>query len=290
MQIQCVAAVRAQLGEGALWDGARGLIWWVDIRCATLHCHEVTTGINHAQLLECRLTALGLARGNELVGCGDRGFVRLSVAADLTVHVSEVIAVPAERPENRFNDGKIDDLGRFWAGTMDDAERGAHGALYRLDAGGVITRVRTGITVPNGPCFLDDGTVLTTDSPRRRITALQVDRAGDPVGERVFARFSAAHGFPDGMTVDADNHVWVAFWDGWCVRRLSPAGQVVAEIPLPVQRPTCPVFGGKDLTQLYITTATTGLSKAALARQPLAGSLLRCEPGAHGRAPGRFAH
>jgi len=290
MQIQCVAASRAQLGEGALWDGARALIWWVDIRSATLHCHHVTTGANHAQPLECRLTALGLTRGSELIGCGDRGFVRLSVAADLRVHISEVIAVLEERTGNRFNDGKTDAHGRFWAGTMDDAERGAHGALYRLDGGGVVTRIRTGLTVPNGPCFLEDGTVLITDSPRRRITALQVDRAGEPVGEREFARFSAAQGYPDGMTVDADNHVWVAFWDGWCVRRLSPAGQVVAEIPLPVQRPTCPAFGGNALTQLYITTATTGLSKAALARQPLAGSLLRCEPGVQGRPAGRFAH
>ena len=87
MQIQCVAAVRAQLGEGALWDAARGLIWWVDIRSGSLHCHDVATGLNHAQALECRLTALGLTRGTELVGCGDRGFVRLSVAADLRVQV-----------------------------------------------------------------------------------------------------------------------------------------------------------------------------------------------------------
>jgi len=289
MQIECVADVRARLGEGPLWDGARGLIWWLDIRSANLHRHDIVTGSNHAQALECRLTALGLTQRNALIGCGDRGFVRLSVAADLTVRIGAVIAAPEERAGNRFNDGKIDDQGRFWAGTMDDAERGAHGSLYRLQADGAVTLIRTGITVPNGPCFLHDGTVLTTDSPRRLITALQLDDSGNPVAERVFARFNAAQGFPDGMTVDADNHVWVAFWDGWCVRRLSPQGRIITEVSLPVQRPTCPAFGGEGLRQLYLTTAATGLSANALARQPWAGSLLRFEPGVRGRPQGRFA-
>jgi sugar lactone lactonase YvrE len=253
-----------------------------------LHRHEVATGNNHAQALECRLTALGLTPGHALIACGDRGFVRLGVAADRSVHIREVIACPAEPAGNRFNDGKVDAHGRFWAGTMDDAERGAHGSLYRLDAGGGVHRIRSAIAVPNGPCFLADGTVLTTDSARRVITALQLDPAGEPIAERVFAHFGAAQGYPDGMCVDADDHVWVAFWDGWCLRRLSPAGEIVAEIGLPVQRPTCPVFGGADLRQLYVTTAATGLSRQALARQPLAGSLLRCEPGVRGRPPELF--
>jgi len=288
MQIHCVAAVRAQLGEGALWDSARGLIWWLDLRAATLHHHHVTTGANGAQSLAVRLTAMGLTQRNDLIACGDSGFVRLSVAADLRVSISEVIACPQERPGNRFNDGKVDDQGRFWAGTMDDEERGAHGCLYRLDAGGVLNRIRTGMTVPNGPCFLEDGTVLTTDSPHRRITALQLNRAGEPIAEWVFACFSAEQGYPDGMTVDADDHIWIAFWDGWCLRRLSPDGEIVTEIPLPVQRPTCPAFGGPGLQQLYITSATTGLSQDALDIQPLAGSLLMLEPGVRGRPPARF--
>lgn len=289
MQIQCVAAVRAQLGEGALWDSARHLIWWLDIRAASLHRHDVATGANHVQGLECRVTALGLTQRNELIACGDRGFVRLRIAPDLSVHLGEVLASPAERTGNRFNDGKVDAHGRFWAGTMDDAELGTHGSLYRLDSSGAVKRIRTGITVPNGPCFLADGTMLTTDSAQRRITAVQLDSAGDPLAEREFACFSATEGFPDGMTVDADDHVWVAFWDGWCVRRLSPTGEVVAEIPLPVQRPTCPVFGGPDLRQLYVTTATTGLSRESLDTQPLAGGLLRLEPGVRGRPSGRFS-
>lgn len=288
MKIQCVAPTRAQLGEGPVWDEARGLIWWLDIRGACLHRHEVATGRNEVQSLECRLTALALTQRNGFIACGDRGFVRLEVAEDLQVRLGEVLAAPQERPGNRFNDGKADARGRFWAGTMDDAERGPYGTLYRLDAVRGLERIRTGLAVPNGPCFLADGTVLITDSPQRLITALELDADGDPVAERTFAHFNAAQGFPDGMTVDAENHVWVAFWDGWCLRRLSPRGDIVAEVALPVQRPTCPVFGGADLNQLFITTAATGLTAAALARQPLAGALLRWQPPVRGRASARF--
>ncbi len=202
--------------------------------------------------------------------------------------ICRVLQTPRERPGNRFNDGKVDPRGRFWAGTMDDAESGAHGTLYRLDGNGLLRQVRTGMGVPNGPCFLADGTVLVTDSPQRRITALLLDAHGEPTAEHEFAQFTPEQGFPDGMTVDADNHVWVAFWDGWCVRRLSPTGQIVAEIALPVQRPTCPTFGGVDLRHLYVTTARTGIAPEQLAVQPLAGSLLRIETGVRGREPDRF--
>lgn len=288
MQIYCVADIRAQLGEGALWDAARGLIWWVDIRGAVLHSHHPASGLNRQQPLQSRLTALGLAVGGDLIACGDAGFLRLAVDAHLHVHMAELLARPEERPGNRFNDGKVDGQGRFWAGTMDDAEEGPHGSLYCLNAQRQLHKIRTDIHVPNGPCFLADGTVLTTDTPRGIITALQLDAQGKVQAERTFAHFSPSQGHPDGMTVDAQDHVWIAFWDGSCLRRLSPHGEVVQEIPLPVQRPTCPTFGGPGLDQLYVTSAATGLSAEALAHQPWAGGLLRLDVGVRGRPPGRF--
>lgn len=284
MQIRCVSAARATLGEGALWDGARGLVWWLDIKGPAIHAHDIATGANHVQPLTFRLTALGLARNGQLVAVGDLGFVRLAVAADLAVSVIEVLAIVEEPAGNRFNDGKVDRHGDFWAGTMDDEEKAARGSLYRLDRHGRISVVRSGMMVPNGPAFLSDGTLLTTDSARRVITAITLDEAGTPVAERVFAHFRPDQGYPDGMTVDTEDHVWIAFWDGWCIRRLSPAGEIVREIALPVQRPTCPIFSGFALDQLHITSATVGLSQAALEQQPLAGGLLMLVPGAVGRA------
>lgn len=289
MQIRCVTTARARLGEGPLWDAARGLVWWLDIKEPAIHAHDVATGANHVQPLLFRLTALGLARNGQLIAAGDPGFVRLAVAQDLTVTVVQVLAVIDEPVGNRFNDGKIDPRGNFWAGTMDDAEKTAGGSLYRLRRDSQVSAMRSGMMVPNGPAFLADGTLLITDSARLLITAVTLDGSGEPVGERVFAHFHPAQGYPDGMTVDAADHVWIAFWDGWCVRRLSPAGDIVTEIALPVQRPTCPLFAGDALDQLYITSANIGLPQAALDQQPLAGGLLVLAPGTTGRTPEVFA-
>lgn len=288
IEIRCIAPAGAILGEGPLWDADRGLIWWVDIKAPAIHAHHVESGANQRQPLDCRVTALGLCDGGTLIASSDKGFVRFRVAKDLSVSVAEVIATVAEPAGNRFNDGKVDPSGRFWAGTMDDAEQEARGALYRLDPQGRATCVREGIMVPNGPAFLSDGTMLTTDSARGTITAVTLDAAGYPVAERLFARFAPEQGYPDGMAVDADDHVWIAFWDGWCLRRLSHVGEIVSEIALPVQRPTCPVFGGAGLDRLYVTSATAGLDSGALAGQPMAGGLLTLDPGVRGQVPTRF--
>jgi xylono-1,5-lactonase len=288
MEISCVAAAAASLGEGPLWDEARDVLWWVDIKSPTLHAHHLASGANHAQPLPYRLTALGLAVDADLVGVGDAGFVRLSVSADLQVSIAEVIA-PLTLPQGmRFNDGKVDAAGRFWAGSMEDAEVAARGGLYRLDRHGQISLVRSHIGVPNGPCFFADGTMLFTDSARGRITALTLDAAGNPVTEQLFAQFTPSQGYPDGMTVDAEDHVWIAFWDGGCLRRLSRTGQIVAEIKVPVQRPTCPTFGGRQLDRLFITSATIGLSVAQRQQQPFAGGLLALDPGVFGRPSHMF--
>jgi sugar lactone lactonase YvrE len=289
IEARCIAPVGAILGEGPLWDGDRGIVWWVDIKAPAIHAHHVESGANNTQPLDFRITALGLCNGGDLVASSDEGFVRLRVENDLSVSVLEIIAAVAEPAGNRFNDGKVDPAGRFWAGTMDDAERDARGALYRLDGRGRVTRVREGIMVHNGPAFLSDGTMLTTDSAHRTITTVTLDAAGNPIAECIFARFTPEQGYPDGMAVDADNHLWIAFWDGWCLRRLSPSGDIIAEIALPVQRPTCPVFGGGGLDRLYVTSATVGLDNDALAAQPMAGGLLTLDPSVVGRAPTRFA-
>jgi xylono-1,5-lactonase len=289
VDIRCVSAAAATLGEGPLWDPEHGVIWWVDIKSPTIHAHHPATGVNHRQRLPYRLTALGLARAAGLVAIGDTGLVRLVVAQDLQVSVSEIITPIELAPGMRFNDGKVDAEGRFWAGTMEDAEGAACGSLYRLDGQRPATVVRRDIRIPNGPCFFADGTMLSTDSAQGCITAFTLDRGGNPIAEQPFARFMPSQGSPDGMTVDSEDHVWIAFWDGWCLRRLSRSAQVVAEVALPVQRPTCPVFGGAALDQLFVTSATTGLSAEQRQQQPLAGGLLRLEPRVLGRHSQTFA-
>ncbi|MDB5687750.1 MAG: gluconolactonase, partial [Rhizorhabdus sp.] len=186
--------------------------------------------------------------------------------------------------------GKVDRAGSFWAGTMDDAEIAATGALYRFDADLSWGRIDDGYLVTNGPAFSPDGQfIYHTDSAERTIYRFELTGDGGIRGRITLARFGQADGHPDGMTVDREGCLWVAFWDGWCVRRLSAEGREIAFLPLPVQRPTSCVFGGPALDRLFITSATIGLDEAALAAQPLAGGLFMAEPGVNGVMPPTFA-
>jgi len=172
---------------------------------------------------------------------------------------------------------------------MDDAEEQRSGALYRLDPDLAWHRMADGYGVPNGPAFSPDGRWLYhTDSAERTIWRFALSADGSLADRQVFARFNERHGYPDGMTTDAEGHLWVAFWDGWCLRRFAPSGEQVDELPVPVQRPTSCAFGGAALDRLFVTSARVGLSPEALAAQPDAGSLFACEVAVPGLAPTLF--
>jgi sugar lactone lactonase YvrE len=155
------------------------------------------------------------------------------------------------------------------------------GELYRLDAGGKLTTVIEGVTVSNGIGWSPDGSrMYYADSPTRRVDVFDYDPAtGDAFQRRVFVDLSRVEGVPDGLTVDADGYVWVAMWGGGVLRRFTPGGQQDAVLPVPVSQPTSCAFGGPGFTDLYVTTARVGLSEPDLAAQPLAGRLLRIQPG-----------
>jgi len=179
----------------------------------------------------------------------------------------------------RFNDGACDPSGRFWAGTVARDRRPGAGALYRLDPDGQITVVLDGVTESNGLGWSPDGgTFYFIDSgePRPRIRAFPCDLAAGTLGApRDLVQPPPEQGIPDGLIVDAAGCVWVAFWGGHAVRRYSPAGELLAELPVPVSQPSCPALGGPDLADLYVTTAWEDMAPAQRAAEPLAGHLLR---------------
>jgi sugar lactone lactonase YvrE len=201
---------------------------------------------------------------------------------------------PAARPEtqlpdNRFNDGRCDRQGRFWAGTMSDARRDPVGTLYRLDADLACTPLRNAIIIPNSLAWSPDGrTMYFADTFRHTIWAWDYDPAtGAATRERVFADTGA--GRPDGSCVDADGCLWNAEYGAARIVRYTPGGKVDRAVELPVDNPTCCCFGGPGLDELYITSARQRLSAADLARQPLAGSVLAVRPGVRGLPESRFA-
>src|SRR5882672_3525479 len=274
MQIDCAVKGRDQLGECPLWDELTGTLWWVDILAPSLQRFD---GSVKTYALPEAMGSFAFREKGGFLAAMKTGMYFFE-ASDLSL--KEICRPEKNLAANRFNDGRCDRNGRFWAGTMHEAIREPTGALYRLSPGGACERRRTGITVPNSLAWSPDGrTMYFADSPRRTIWAFDYDGAsGEPSNERVFVTTEA--GFPDGSCVDADGCVWNAEYGGWRVVRYTPAGKIDRVIALPVQNPTCCCFGGTNLDVLYITTATQRLGKDELEKQPLAGSVLALRPGA----------
>ncbi len=285
VEVSCVADVRALHGEGPVWVEREQALYWVDIngrKVLRLKGGDVTEWPTPM-----RVGSIAPRQSGGFVAGTDQGFAFI----DLDVERFEIFGHPEpDLPRNRFNDGKLDRAGRYWAGTMDDAEREATGSLYRLDAALSWTRVDTGYHVTNGPAFSPDGRRLYHNDSARQLTyVFDLDEAGTASNRQVLIRFAGGEGYPDGMTVDSEGCLWIAFWDGWCIRRFTPEGKHLADLPLPVQRPTSCAFGGPDFDRLYITSARIGLEGTDLDRQPLAGGLFMAAVGVAGLPDCMFA-
>lgn len=284
--VEPVGDVRARFGEGPCWDPATETLLWVDIAGGALHRTTAngTTANGETANGETVRTVLG----GEVAAAfpTDRGTV--AVARDntlLEISGGEVVGEVAgltPQPRMRFNDGGCDPRGRLLIGTMHLDKEPGTAALYRLDED--LVPVATGATVSNGLGWSPDGTRLYyADSPTLRVDVFDYDPGtGVPTGRRVLADVSDSGGRPDGLTVDAEGCIWVAMILGGEIRRYTPDGALDRVVALPVSHPTSVAFGGPDLTQLFVTTGWEPLSEAERAAQPLAGRLLRLDPGVRG--------
>lgn len=276
MQADLAVDCAATLGEGPAWVDREHALYWVDIKAPAIWRLDASSGAVSVWTPPCRVSAIAPRAGGGLVAASERGFAFIDIVAG----GFQLIASPElDLPGNRMNDGKVDQAGSFWAGTMDDAEEAASGSLYRLAPDRSWSRQDTGYRVPNGPAFSLDGRyAYHTDSALRSVYRFPV-RDDHTIGPReLFLQFDGADGHPDGMTVDAEGCLWIAFWDDWCVRRFAPDGTARERVEVPVQRPTSCTFGGPALDRLFITSARVGLGAEALERQPLAGGLFVVRP------------
>lgn len=276
---------RAYIGEGPVWDERSGRLAWVDIMVGRLHLTS-PSGETTSMNLPSAVGSIAIRASGGWVAALRDGF--WSVADDGTC---EPIALVDHGPRIRFNDGKCDPAGRFWAGTMGlDVAPGA-GALYRLDVDHTVHRVLTDITISNGLDWsLDGKTMYYIDTPTRRIDTFSFDVVTGEIADRQpFAVIEAGAGQPDGLTVDAEGGVWVALWDGWAARRYLPDGTFDREVRLPVSEVSCPVFGGDDYGDLYLTTAWQNIGEVEHAQQTVAGGLYRVRPGVTGRPATPYA-
>lgn len=277
---------RDVLGEGPIWDDAAGVLWWVDITGKGLRRYQPSTGeVDTWDLPEPAGSVAPMEAGGLLLAVTS-GFAWFDVATNEFRHI---IDPEPERSGNRFNEGKCDRQGRFWAGSMDAEEKARTGALYRLDLDGTPHRMLDGLGIPNTLTWSPDSrTMYLAETLDRTIYAFDYDPAtGTPSNRRVFA-ITSGPGYPDGSTIDSDGRLWNAEWDGWRIVRYTPDGAVDSVVDMPVQRPTSCMFGGPDLTTLFVTSASRDLSRDKIARQPGAGGLFAIATDARGIPETRF--
>lgn len=288
LHIACVAPLNCTLGEGPVWDEA-GYLWFVDIKAPAIHRYRPEGGEVRTWPMPEAVGALALRERGGLLLALQSGFAFF----DPDTGALEPLFDPEpEAAQNRLNDGKCDALGRFWAGSMHDPEQDPSGHLYRLDPDLEVERFSMGFVVTNGPAFSGDGkTFYFTDSAARRIWAFDLDMKKGRLGERrLFAELEPDDGHPDGQTVDAEDHLWGAHWNGGKLTRYRPDGSVERTIGLPVPLVTSCCFGGADLGTLYVTTARVGLKERALEEAPLSGGLFAITGlGVKGRPSPKFA-
>jgi sugar lactone lactonase YvrE len=276
---------RDLLGECPYWLPGRHLLSRVDLHGGDIVLCDPSTGVQDRHHVGGPV-AFAIPRR-------DRGFVAgigLTVTLlDDDFGATPLVDIGPERVENRFNDAICDAQGRLWAGTMSakrPRELGTgEAALYRFDPDGVYEEVLTGLTLSNGMDWLDDGnTLLHIDSDAHRIDRYVVDVQAGRISDRhTFIEFDPAIGLPDGMTVDSEDGLWLAFFGSGQVRRYDAQGAEEIRYQLPVSCPASVMLGGNDLRDLFVTTSSHRLTQEQSAVQNLAGSVLRIRVGVPGR-------
>lgn len=289
--LRCVVASADILGETPRWCERTQTLWWIDVRRPALQSYEPASGRHIARRLHPALVTGSIAlrdAGGFLLATADGLYLQ-----DADTHQPPVrFAHPEEgRPGLRMNDGRCDRRGRFWVGSMHDTQREPLGALWRVDPDLRCTRVFDDVILPNALCWSPDGaTMYFADTHRHVVWAFDVDPDdGMPHRRRVFFDSTGQPARPDGATVDAEGHVWLAMVESGQVHRIAPDGRLVRTVQLPVSHATCPAFGGPDLATLYVTSHSQRLTPAQQAREPFAGGLFAFDPGVRGLPEPRFA-
>lgn len=277
----------ATLGEGPIWDTDSNSLWWIDIIGKKLHNFSPAGKTNQTFELPQKPGTVVIRENGKLALALHNGFYDF----DPTSQSCELICDPeAEQPLTRFNDGKCDPAGRFWAGTMEDAETGLKiGGLYSLE-NGTATKHLSEVLISNGIVWnAAKDKMYYIDSPTFEVVSFDYDLATGAISNKqTVIQFSEDQGAPDGMSIDSDDNLWVCMWGGWGINKVDPAsGKILLKVDVPACNVTACAFGGDDLTDLYITTARHNCGD--LEKQPNAGGLFLTKTDVTGTTFAKFA-
>jgi len=287
-ELEHLLEIQNEAGESPHWDAAEEALYWADIVDPHLYRYYPATGKLDTVKTNIPVTGLGLRESGGLVLASKIGLYLL----DSSLKEAKFIKDPeAEKPNVRFNDGLVDRNGCYWAGTLNEVDfTVSEGSLYRLDPDGVVHMMDTNLMGTNGIGWSPDNKIMyLADTFGQVIYAYDFDsEAGGINNRRVFAEIPPEAGMPDGITVDSEGFIWNGHWGGWRLTRYDPEGKIEREVKLPVQNVTSCIFGGKNLDELYITTAWFLMSEEQRADQPYAGDLFRIRPGVKGLPDPKF--
>ena len=277
----------ATIGECPIWVAEEGALYWVDIKAPALYRYDGAAGRQQAWSLPSHIGAFALLQGAPAAIVALRnGLFRLDLVSG---DVDRLMALPFDPALFRCNEGIVDATGRFWFGLMFDPivagdppkQKGWLNSFSRAEG---LRQHREIAEIHNGMAFSRDGRDLfISHSEDGSIRRHRFDPGNGRVGMyEIFATIPQDVGVPDGAAMDAEGCYWAAVYGGGRLRRFTPHGDVDRDILLPVSQPTMCCFAGPDLDMLYVTSASEGLSAAQRAAEPLAGALLRLDPGVKG--------
>lgn len=291
LQAEHFLTIANRLGEGAFWNSDEQRLYWLDIKQKRFFRMDTRTKQYETFNVGAQIGVMAPRSAGGQIMATDEGLAFW----DTPIETLTIIANPLEGKANkRFNDGNIDVKGRFWAGAMCDPPdtcKTPQCDLYRLDPDGSLHVMDTGLGMPNGLVWNPDNTIMyLTDSPQQVIYAYDFDpETGTIEHRRPFVQTHEEPGVPDGLTIDSEGFLWSVRYNGWKIIRYDPAGKIEREVSVPVPHPTSCTFGGREMNELYITTAWNELSSEQRRQFPQTGDLFCVQTDIKGVARLHFA-
>ena len=278
--------LKCKLGEGTLWVKEHNSIYFVDIKKKSFYSLNTKNNKKKKYKVNKEIGFLAHIKGDIFI-LGLQGELRVQNIK--TKKIIKSILVEENIKLNRINDGKTDPQGNLWFGTMDNLERKIEkGSLYKLDKNLILTKVDKNYRITNGPAFIDELNFYHTDSSKKIIYKIRISKKNKIINKKIFKKFSSKDGSPDGMTLDNNKNLWVAHFHGACVSVFNNSAKLIHRIQLPAKNITNCTFGGQKNNELFITSATKGMSNADLQKYRYSGFLFSVKTNVRGNLQKKF--
>ena len=278
--------IKCKLGEGTLWVKDQNSIFFVDIKKKRIFYLNIKTKKKKIFKVNKEIGFIAHFK-KQIFILGLQGEIRIQNLK--TKKILKSINIEPKIKLNRINDGKTDPKGNLWFGTMDNLERKIEkGSLYKLDKNLNLKKIDKNYRITNGPAFIDQFNFYHTDSGKKIIYKIKINKKNEIIKKNIFKKFTFNEGSPDGMTLDKNNNLWVAHYHGACVSVFDSKAKLIHRIQLPAKNITNCAFGGQNNNELFITSATKGMNKAELRKFRYSGFLFSVKTNTKGFVQKKF--